>query len=150
MLSFRFANVANLAPTIQTGERNNANEETRNPPPAIGNQQNNNVDNQPPDPMPVAETAGVPLSGNQQAQERALFRLSTERFIPHWLPIPAVSFEVVRRFPNGGAEDEAVPPSPNENQNEHADGNGNSNAAQNASKHSFGIKIKIKMKLKEY
>ena len=116
MLSFRFANVANLAPTIQTGERNNANEETRNPPPAIGNQQNNNVDNQPPDPMPVAETAGVPLPGNQQAEERALFRLST---------IPAVSFEVVRRFPNGGAEDEAVPPLvPNENQNEHADGNG--------------------------
>ncbi len=30
-------------------------------------------------------------------EERALFRFSTEGILPAWLPIPAVSFEVVRR-----------------------------------------------------
>lgn len=33
--------------------------------------------------------------------ERALFRMSTEGILPTWLPIPAFSFEVVRRFPAG-------------------------------------------------
>jgi hypothetical protein len=33
--------------------------------------------------------------------ERALFRFSTEGMLPAWLPIPAFSFEVVRRYPAG-------------------------------------------------
>jgi hypothetical protein len=37
------------------------------------------------------------------AGERALFRFSTEGILPTWLPIPAFSFEVVRRSPLGGA-----------------------------------------------
>ena len=37
----------------------------------------------------------------QGAGERALFRFSTEALLPTWLPIPAFSFEVVRRPPLG-------------------------------------------------
>jgi len=40
--------------------------------------------------------------------ERPLFRFSTEGFLPTWLPIPAFSFEIVRRpvaVTNGGADD---------------------------------------------
>lgn len=36
-----------------------------------------------------------PQQNNQE--ERALFRFSTEGILPAWLPIPAFSFEVVRR-----------------------------------------------------
>jgi hypothetical protein len=46
-----------------------------------------------------------------QQNERALFRISTEGIIPAWLPIPAFSFEVVRRFPSG-AEADMFPPAP--------------------------------------
>lgn len=38
--------------------------------------------------------------GLQVNDERALFRFSTETLLPAWLPIPAFSFEVVRRPPN--------------------------------------------------
>jgi len=50
--------------------------------------------------------------------ERALFRLSTEGILPMWLPIPAFSFEVVRRFPAGGSEGDV----PRESQTRHAQG----------------------------
>ena len=43
-------------------------------------------------------TNRVPRVPNNQ-DERALFRFSTEGFLPAWLPIPAFSFEVVRRTP---------------------------------------------------
>lgn len=46
-----------------------------------------------------------------QQNERALFRISTEGIVPTWLPIPAFSFEVVRRFPSG-AEADMFPPAP--------------------------------------
>jgi len=54
-----------------------------------------------------AENRGNVLQHN----ERALFRLSTEGLFPVWLPIPALSFEVVRRVPSA-AEAETVPPNP--------------------------------------
>jgi len=40
-----------------------------------------------------------PLAGAQilNPNERPLFRFSTEGFLPAWLPLPALSFEVVRR-----------------------------------------------------
>ena len=38
----------------------------------------------------------------QNPAERPLFRFSTEGILPAWLPIPAFSFEVVRRSPVGG------------------------------------------------
>ena len=40
----------------------------------------------------------IPVVPNNQ-DERALFRFSTEGILPAWLPIPAFSFEVVRRTP---------------------------------------------------
>ena len=43
------------------------------------------------DTIPVREVEG----------ERALFRFSTEGILPAWLPLPAFSFEVVRRPPVG-------------------------------------------------
>jgi hypothetical protein len=43
--------------------------------------------------------AGLGVQNN--ANERALFRFSTEGILPAWLPIPAFSFEVVRRPPIG-------------------------------------------------
>lgn len=43
-----------------------------------------------------------PIRNNGSPQdERALFRFSTEGMLPAWLPIPAFSFEVVRRYPAG-------------------------------------------------
>jgi len=43
--------------------------------------------------------------------ERALFRFSTEGILPSWLPLPAFSFEVVRRPPSGiEVGGDAVPP----------------------------------------
>jgi HRD ubiquitin ligase complex, ER membrane component len=47
-------------------------------------------------------TALPPMINNGTPQdERALFRFSTEGMLPAWLPIPAFSFEVVRRYPAG-------------------------------------------------
>ena len=34
---------------------------------------------------------------NQNLNEQSLFRFSTERFLPAWLPVPAFAFEIVRR-----------------------------------------------------
>ena len=46
----------------------------------------------PPSPPPAAMNAPPP-------GEHALFRFSTENILPAWLPVPAFSFEVVRRPP---------------------------------------------------
>lgn len=45
----------------------------------------------------------APISANtqQNQNERALFRFSTEGILPAWLPLPAFSFEIVRRPPLG-------------------------------------------------
>lgn len=85
-----FGTMANIAPILPTA--NIRNDEGVN----AGNQQD---DNRPPSPT-ATETAPAPAPGNP-GTERALFRLSTEGLLPNWLPIPAFSFEVVRRFPNG-------------------------------------------------
>lgn len=52
--------------------------------------ENNNIDETP-------TVVGVPVVGEHQ--QDALFRFSTEGIFPAWLPIPAVSFEVIRRTP---------------------------------------------------
>jgi hypothetical protein len=55
------------------------------------------------------EPAPLPLP--QGPGEHALFRFSTENILPSWLPLPAFSFEVVRRPPLAvGANAEAPPP----------------------------------------
>jgi hypothetical protein len=70
------------------------------PPSSTGSAANNN-DN---------DAGGVDADAAQQqplaAGERALFSFSTENIVPAWLPIPAFSFEVVRRAP---AQPRAVP-----------------------------------------
>lgn len=43
----------------------------------------------------------LPENIAQNQNERALFRFSTEGILPAWLPLPAFSFEVVRRPPLG-------------------------------------------------
>ena len=77
------------------------------------NDEGTNLRNQPNENRPRSPTAEV-LAGNgaQNQNERALFRLSTEGLLPVWLPIPAFSFEVVRRFPAGAPEAEVVAPPP--------------------------------------
>jgi hypothetical protein len=56
--------------------------------------------------------------GNDDAaRDRALFRFSTEHLLPAWLPVPAFSFEVVRRSPLRGGALETPPTQP-----EQADG----------------------------
>jgi len=40
---------------------------------------------------------GRPTDGMNHRGERALFRFSTEGILPSWMPLPAFSFEVVRR-----------------------------------------------------
>ena len=56
--------------------------------------------------------AGEPVppqqQGNNTPGEHALFRFSTESILPAWLPLPAFSFEVVRRPPMGTAVDAAA------------------------------------------
>lgn len=44
---------------------------------------------------------GDVVADRQEENERALFRFSTEGILPVWLPVPAFSFEVVRRPPLG-------------------------------------------------
>jgi hypothetical protein len=46
----------------------------------------------------------------QGAGEHALFRFSTEHILPAWLPLPAFSFEVVRRPPLAVADAEVALP----------------------------------------
>lgn len=45
----------------------------------------------------AAPQRGAGNDANNNARERALFRFSTEEVFPNWLPLPAFSFEVVRR-----------------------------------------------------
>ncbi len=54
----------------------------------------------------------LPGIAQQNQNERALFRFSTEGILPTWLPLPAFSFEVVRRPPLGAdlGGDNVVPP----------------------------------------
>jgi len=42
---------------------------------------------------------GADMRPQHVANENALFRFSTEGLIPAWLPLPAISFEIVRRQP---------------------------------------------------
>ena len=60
-----------------------------------------------------------PGNVQQNQNERALFRFSTEGILPVWLPLPAFSFEVVRRPPLGTelAGDNVVPPQIQQQQN---------------------------------
>eukprot|EP00590_Aulacoseira_subarctica_P000170 CAMPEP_0172438494 /NCGR_PEP_ID=MMETSP1064-20121228/72824_1 /TAXON_ID=202472 /ORGANISM="Aulacoseira subarctica , Strain CCAP 1002/5" /LENGTH=653 /DNA_ID=CAMNT_0013187049 /DNA_START=290 /DNA_END=2251 /DNA_ORIENTATION=- len=51
------------------------------------------------------EVASVPTTVNPTrphnlANENALFRFTTDGLLPQWLPLPAFSFEIVRRQPN--------------------------------------------------
>ena len=82
-------------------ESNSASSTTANP----GNRQRNMPGGNPPvfPPEGGAGTngvaGGVPIA--PAGGERALFRFSTEGILPIWLPVPAFSFEVVRRPPIG-------------------------------------------------
>lgn len=71
---------------------------TPQPPQPVGDVGTNNPVPVPPPPPPQ------PVGG-----ERALFQFSTEELFPSWLPIPAFSFEVVRRQ---SAQTQVTPPSP--------------------------------------
>jgi hypothetical protein len=48
--------------------------------------------------VPVTATADPQLQ--HLGNDGALFRFSTEGFLPHWIPLPAISFEIVRRQAN--------------------------------------------------
>ncbi len=93
-----FGTMANIAPILTTPQNN------------IRNQQDANNPQSPTE----SETPMVPAPAPPAGQERALFRLSTEGLLPNWLPIPAFSFEVVRRFPNdaGGETGNTDPAQP--------------------------------------
>lgn len=77
--------------------RNTDNQDVQNRP--VEEINSNNVVNQ------DAIVGGIIPNNNQN--ERALFRFSTEGILPAWLPVPAFSFEVVRRPPHG--VDAAIP-----------------------------------------
>ena len=52
------------------------------------------------------DTDGAPNQQTRQqqdARDQALFSFSTENILPNWIPIPALSFEIVRRPPANGA-----------------------------------------------
>lgn len=59
---------------------------------------NENVDGQGAIAAPV-NTGGLNNGGGGVNEEYALFRFSTENILPAWLPLPAFSFEIVRRPP---------------------------------------------------
>jgi hypothetical protein len=52
---------------------------------------------------------GEPVVAQPGPGEHALFRFSTENIFPAWLPLPAFSFEVVRRPPLAVADAEFPP-----------------------------------------
>lgn len=52
-----------------------------------------------PNDVPANELTAPMQQGAETGNERALFRFSTETILPVWLPVPAFSFEVVRRPP---------------------------------------------------
>ena len=45
------------------------------------------------------DLANLARGAEDIVRDRALFRFSTERFLPAWLPVPAFSFEVIQRSP---------------------------------------------------
>jgi len=53
-------------------------------------------------PVPPLIPAAVSAAAGDN-NEQALFRFSTEQWLPSWMPIPAFSFEIVRRPPEQGA-----------------------------------------------
>lgn len=72
----------------------------------------------------------LPENVAQNQNERALFRFSTEGILPAWLPLPAFSFEVVRRPPLGtdtGGDNAAVPAQMQPQQNVVNNTNNNNN-----------------------
>ena len=73
-----------------------------------------------------ADNNGDPRAGGVDHRERALFRFSTEGILPAWMPLPAFSFEVVRR----PARQEA-PANNNNNNNNAGRGRNNNNNANN-------------------
>ena len=70
-------------------------------------------------------TVAAPAPAAPAVGERALFRFTTEHLFPAWLPLPALSFEVVRR----PAQVEAAARN-NDNDNDNAMENNNNNAVQ--------------------
>ena len=67
---------------------------------AEANQENQN------DLQQAQGTDGAPNQQTRQqqdARDQALFSFSTENILPNWIPIPALSFEIVRRPPGNGA-----------------------------------------------
>jgi hypothetical protein len=69
--------------------------------------------------------------GAAGAGERALFRFSTEGILPTWMPLPAFSFEVVRR-PTRQDQQPAAPRMPRNNNTTAANNNNNNNNNRNA------------------
>ena len=72
----------------------------------VPNNNNNNIDNNGPLQDDTTNNNAIPNpavppvnAGNGVGGEHALFRFSTEGILPSWIPIPAFSFEVVRRPP---------------------------------------------------
>jgi hypothetical protein len=97
---------------------------------------NANADNEQARRINIAPQAREAPNNNQGGGgEHALFRFSTENIFPAWLPLPAFSFEVVRRPPN---LPEPVDVNPNMNNDNDAgnavavdnENNANNNAAQ--------------------
>ena len=72
----------------------------------------------------TARDMGGNNNNNNGPNEHALFRFSTERFVPSWLPLPAFSFEVVRRPPMDFVMD-------NNNNNNNNDVDGTANTTTN-------------------
>lgn len=97
-----FTNMHQVGSGGGTTERG-TNEGLNIPGEAQQNEMNNHARS--PDTIPT----GGDNIGIQNQNERALFRLSTEGILPAWLPIPAFSFEIVRRFPPGEGEGGASP-----------------------------------------
>jgi Ring finger domain len=63
---------------------------------------------EPPD-APSSDDNGIGINNVLGGGEHALFRFSTEGILPAWLPMPSVSFEVVRRPP---MENVVIAPNP--------------------------------------
>jgi hypothetical protein len=80
---------------------NSGNNNNNNSGPGIANNNNANADNEQARRNNIALQARDAANNNNQGGggEHALFRFSTEGIFPAWLPLPAFSFEVVRRPP---------------------------------------------------
>ena len=70
----------------------------------------------PPPPPPPQPEEPAPVAGpvRNNAGDHALFRFSTEGFLPGWVPLPSFSFEVIRRPNNAAAPEPAEAAAPNE------------------------------------